>query len=202
MHTPLRALPVPALYARLLLEHQPRRAAVLLRGTGLTAAELAARESISAEQQLAILGHALRVVGGDDWAVRFGAELGINSHGPLGFAAISAATLGEGLGLLAEYGPIRAPYLGFALVPAARELRLVVDTGRYPLGPLAAPVVDVVLEVARAYVTAVCGTRPVRLTYYLARPRPARAPRGRRGARLVWGAPFDGLGVPAALRDF
>ncbi|MBS0395560.1 MAG: helix-turn-helix transcriptional regulator, partial [Proteobacteria bacterium] len=97
---------------------------------------------------------------------------------------------------------IRAPYLGFALVPTARELRLVVDTGRYPLGLLAAAVVDVVLEVARAYVTAVCGTRSVRLTYYLARPRPARAPRHRRGARLVWGAPFDGLGVPCALRDF
>lgn len=44
-----------------------------------------------------------------DWALAFGQQLNINSHGPLGFGALSAPTLRDGLDMLGHFARIRAP---------------------------------------------------------------------------------------------
>ena len=200
---PLTALPVPATYTRLLLQRWPARAPALLRGTGLGAADLVGRDAISAAQQLIVLRNAATLAGRPGWAFEFGAALGLASHGPLGFAAVSAATLGEGLEVLAEFAPIRAPFLGFAAEHSGGQLRLRVDAGLYELGDLELPMVEIVLQVARTYVDAVCGADAVDTTLHFARPRPAHARSyavGRRVTR-VFGADFDGITVPASLRS-
>lgn len=198
----LNALAVPATYTRLVVQRWPARTAALLRDTGLIAAELAGRETISAEQQLQVLRNAAAVAGRPDWAFEFGGALSLASHGPLGFAAVSAATLGEGLHVLAEFAPIRAPYLGFAVAQAGQQLQLRVDTGRYRLGDLELPIVEIVLQVARTYVDAVCGAGVVDMTLHFARSRPSHARCYAAGRRLTcaFDAAFDGIGVPASLR--
>lgn len=200
---PLSALPVPATYTRLLLQRWPARTTALLRGTGLRAPDLVSCETISAAQQLEVLRNAAMLAGRAGWAFEFGAALGLASHGPLGFAAVSAATLGEGIEVLAEFAPIRAPFLGFAADHAGGQLRLRVDTGRYDLGDLELPMIEIVLQVARTYVDAVCGEGAVDTTLHFARPRPAHARSYSVGRRLtcVFGADFDGVTVPASLRS-
>jgi AraC-like DNA-binding protein len=201
-HPPLSALAVPASYTRLLLQQWPARMPALLRHTGLRPADLAGRETISAAQQLEVLRNAARIAGHPGWAVEFGAALSLASHGPLGFAAVSAATLGEGLEVLAEFAPIRAPFFGFALEQVGQQLRLRVDAGRYDLGDLELPIIEIVLQVARAYVDAVCGAGAVDTTLYVARPRPAHAKSYVTGGRLtcVFDAVFHGVAVPASVR--
>ncbi|NNC99903.1 MAG: helix-turn-helix domain-containing protein [Gammaproteobacteria bacterium] len=43
----------------------------------------------------------------DSWVTRYGSQLGVGSHGPLGFAALSAPDLGTALNTLVEFMPIR-----------------------------------------------------------------------------------------------
>ena len=197
----LDALAVPATYSRLLLQRLPAESSALLHGTGLRAADLVGRETISAVQQLQVLRNAAGLARRPAWAFEFGAALSLASHGPLGFAAVSAATLGEGLRVLAEFAPIRAPFLGFAAEQVGQQLLLRIDTSRYELGDLELPMLEIVLQVARAYVDAVCGEGAVDTTLYFARPRPAHARCYAVGRRLscVFDGAFNGVAVPASL---
>lgn len=46
----------------------------------------------------------------DSWVLRHGKQLGVTSHGPLGFAALSAPDLGSAIEIAAEYSIIRLSY--------------------------------------------------------------------------------------------
>ncbi len=197
----LDALAVPTTYSRLLLQRLPAESSALLCGTGLRATDFVGRETISATQQLQVLRNAAKLARRPAWALEFGAALSLASHGPLGFAAVSAATLGDGFRVLAEFAPIRAPFLGFAAEQVGQQLLLRVDTSGYDLGDLELPMLEIVLQVARAYVDAVCGEDAVDTTLYFARPRPAHARSYAIGRRLscVFDAAFNGVAVPASL---
>jgi hypothetical protein len=149
-----------------------------------------------------VLRNAASIARHPGWALEFGTALSLASHGPLGFAAVSAATPGEGFQVLAEFAPIRAPFLGFAAEQVDQQLLLRVDSNRYDLGDLELPAIEIVLQVARGYVGAVCGDDAVDTTCYFARPRPPHARSFVLGQRLSWvfGAAFNGLAVPASLR--
>lgn len=103
MNNPIAALPTPSTYTRLLLRRWPHEAGSLLAGTGLAAETLAHTAQISVAQQLQVFRNAMQLSGRPDWALEFGRQLDIHSHGPLGFAALSAPTLGEGLDVLSQY---------------------------------------------------------------------------------------------------
>lgn len=204
MPTPIAELPVPSTYTRILLQGQPRQASALLAGTHLVAEEMTRLATITVTQQLRVFANAMRLAaarGRNDWAVAFGRKLAISSHGPLGFAALSAPTLGEGLDVLGSFARIRAPYLGFSAVREGTQHRLVVDTGLHPLGDLEQALLEIVFQVARSYADAVLGTRVTQAMLLLRRPagRDARAYRDRMGLPCEFGAPVNAFAIPASL---
>jgi hypothetical protein len=44
------------------------------------------------------------------WALRIRSRFDAAVHGPIGFAAVSAPTLGDSIAVLARYGYVRSPY--------------------------------------------------------------------------------------------
>ncbi|MEH6589007.1 MAG: AraC family transcriptional regulator ligand-binding domain-containing protein [Halioglobus sp.] len=102
-----RLLEISSAYARLALQSEllpPERA---LAGTGLTEAELAELEFID-WRILAQMFDNIDTFGTiPDWAPLLGSRLNITAHGPLGFAAISAPTLGESLQVMGTLYPVR-----------------------------------------------------------------------------------------------
>ena len=108
----------------------------MLAGTGLDAATVSHAPHITAAQQTAgAWPMPRRLSGRPDWALEFGRQLNIHSHGPLGFAALSAPTLGEGLDVLAQFARIRSPYVNVESLRTDQHLVLKFDTGLYPLEP-------------------------------------------------------------------
>jgi len=196
------ALPTPVTYTRLLLQRWPGKGKAILRETGMRPAELPRLTAITAERQLQVLRNAMDLAGRPDWALDFGQQLGVSAHGPLGFAALSAPTLGEGLAVLARFARIRAPYLGFASLQADRQLRLTFDTSLHPLGRLELPIVEILLQIGKAYVDAVCGRDAVETTLHVRLPPPRHAKMYATHLRspCVFDAEFNGIVLPASLK--
>jgi len=59
------------------------------------------------EQDINIAFHALSADGLNSWVLRYGAQISVGSHGPLGFAVLSAPDLDTALNVLADYMIIR-----------------------------------------------------------------------------------------------
>jgi AraC-like DNA-binding protein len=197
------ALPAPVTYTRLLLQRWPGKATAMLRETRLRAADLPGLAAITVAQQLQVFRNAMNLADRPDWALDFGRHLSISSHGPLGFAALSAPTLGAGLEVLGRFARIRAPYLGFASAQAGQQLRLTFDTGVYPLRRLELPMVEILLRIGKAYIDAVCGVDAVETTLCVALPRPRHAKLYALHFRSgpVFNAGFNGIALSAAFKD-
>ena len=172
MQIPLAALRTPSTYTRLLLRRWPAETDALLAGTGLTAAAVSHAPHITAEQQLQVLGNARRLSGRPDWALEFGRQLNIHSHGPLGFAALSAPTLGEGLDVLAQFARIRSPYVNVESLRTDQHLVLKFDTGLYPLESNELPTIEILLQVAMSFADAVLGGSAVDTSLWISQPPP------------------------------
>jgi AraC-like DNA-binding protein len=202
MKDSVAALPTPATYTRILLQRWPERATALLLGTGLKATALPVMATISAAQQLTIFANAMRLAARAQWALDFGRQLNISSHGPLGFAALSAPTLGDGLEVFGRFARIRAPYLGFELRHDEARLRLTIDTRLCELGMLELPLIEIILQVAASYIDAVVGPDAIDTTLFIAHPPPAHAPLYGEyfTSPVVFDADFHGIALPASLK--
>ena len=201
MHSEIGALPTPTTYTRLLLQRWPAQAAALLAGSGLPA-ELPPRlTSISVSQQLQVFRNAMQLAGRSDWGLLFGRQLNINSHGPLGFAALSAPSLGEGLEVLAQFARIRAPYLAFSWRQEDNRFLLELNTRCYPLGELELPLSEIVMQVASSYVEAVVGQPVADTRLQMALPAPAHAElyASHFHVRCQFNAPRTAFSLPAGL---
>jgi AraC-like DNA-binding protein len=202
MAHPADALPCPSTYSRLLLQRWPAAAARLLAGTGLTPDLLIRQGAITVAEQLQLLRNARTLAAREDWALDFGRQLNINSHGPLGFASVSAPTLGEGIATLGAFARIRAPYLQFSVIEQDRQLILRYETGHYPLDDLEVPLVEILQQIARSYTNAVLGEDNSDATFCFAYAARGHANRYRAalGHRCEFSAGFSGLVLPAALK--
>ncbi len=69
--------------------------------------------------------HQLVEKGVSSWVVRYGGAVGVTSHGPLGFAAISSPDLATALGILAEFFEIRADAHQTSLKQSADHLEFI-----------------------------------------------------------------------------
>ena len=101
-----------AVYARLLVRAgvsglSGLAAQELLAGTSLSVDDLATHEYLAWHDVRQMLVNIEAAGAAPDWPVRFGAQLTLASHGPMGFAALSAPTLADAIGVLAEYHPTR-----------------------------------------------------------------------------------------------
>ncbi|MGI9280339.1 MAG: AraC family transcriptional regulator ligand-binding domain-containing protein [Endozoicomonas sp.] len=83
------------------------RANELLAGTELQEKDLEVRESIAVRDHVVLMHNLSRYASTPAWAALLGSQLNINSHGALGFAALSAPTLGEALSVMADFHSTR-----------------------------------------------------------------------------------------------
>ena len=110
-------------YALLFLRSTRLPAEHVFAGTGLTESELQNTDYTSSTQ----LARILRNIEASDiepgWSVRTGAQLSVSTHGPLGFAALSAPTLGAALQVMAEFHPVRITSMTAELQQVGRRYR-------------------------------------------------------------------------------
>ena len=152
----------------------PENQAALLEGTGLTEASLSISDSISAEQQIRVFSNAGKLATNPDWALALGQQLNVNSHGSLGFAALSAPTLGESLEILAAYARIRTPYLFYESGRIGDRFRFTVRPA-IELDDIGLTMDELVLQVAEASIKAVLGYIPNGMNMMLAHSPPIHA---------------------------
>lgn len=107
-----RVLEVSVAYARLILQSGLVDSEILLEGTGLNAEMLAERDYVDWQSLAIIFRNLDRALGSPAWAARLGAQFNITAHGSLGFAALSAPTLGDALDVMATLYPARTSAIG------------------------------------------------------------------------------------------
>jgi AraC-like DNA-binding protein len=202
MSHPIDSLPCPGTYSRLLLQRWPTAERRLLAGTDLSPEELVHHGAITVAQQLQVLRNARVLAAREDWTLEFGRRLNINSHGPLGFAAVSAPTLGDGIATLGAFARIRSPYIEYNSFEQDRQLVLRFDTSKYPLGELEVPLVEILQQIALSYVRAVLGEGNSDATLYFAYAARGHASRYREAfaSRCEFSAGLNGLALPLALK--
>ena len=158
------SLPMPMAYFWLLLREfggAPGAEVALLAGTGVApgaAADPAAEGTLG--QTLALIRNlAARLPPG--WALSGGSGFHASTHGPLGFAAVSAPTLGAALDVIERFGWVRAPYYRASSEQRERTYHLTVEE-RVPLDEIERiPLLEALWLSLQAMVEAVRG-RPVR----------------------------------------
>lgn len=101
---------MPTAYAVILVRDALQEGENLLSGLDISLEALEQHEYFSYEDYLTILGRYTDWNDRLDWGFRFGDRLGIASHGVLGFGALSAPTVADGLWLLSRYIGTRTPY--------------------------------------------------------------------------------------------
>lgn len=121
------ALLTSTAYAVLYLRSSQQPAARILAGTGLTEADLMSRDYIEFQQMHQIIHNIEACGAAPGWAARIGVQLHIGTHGPLGFAALSAPTLGAAMEVMASYYPVRISTLAAHLEERNRRLCFVMD---------------------------------------------------------------------------
>ncbi|WP_153301740.1 AraC family transcriptional regulator [Endozoicomonas arenosclerae] len=98
----------------------------LLAGTKLQSSDLEHREFIEVSDHIALMHNLARHASSPAWAATLGSQLNINSHGSLGFAALSAPTLGEALQVMADYHSTRLASFSAELGVEGQRARIVI----------------------------------------------------------------------------
>ncbi len=80
----------------------------VLENTGLSLSTLEGMDTVEMPVALQIIRNMARYSSNPNWAAIFGAHLGIASHGPVGFAALGAPTVGKALTTFVEWFKLRA----------------------------------------------------------------------------------------------
>ena len=118
---------VSAAYARLILQSGLVSPAELLSGTGLTERGVAEMEFIPAAQLMVLFRNYADCIDDVTWTARLGTQLNVAAHGPLGFAALSAPTLGAAMDVLGELAACRNSSTTMALRASDTHYALVVE---------------------------------------------------------------------------
>ncbi len=94
---------MPTAYTIMMVRDALRQGENLLKGLNISMEVLEKNEYFPLVDYLVVLDRYTRWNDQEDWAFSFGHRLGIATHGALGFGAMSARTIKEGLGLLTRY---------------------------------------------------------------------------------------------------
>jgi hypothetical protein len=108
---------MPAAYLKVLLQNVVSRhlhVEELLTGTGLEASELMqSDQAVSFLETRQVVANVTRRLG-PGWHLSLAQHLTISSHGPLGFAAVTAPDLRASVDVLLRFFGIRGPFLWLA----------------------------------------------------------------------------------------
>ena len=151
-------LPMPAAYFELVLRQFGTTRFVrdeLLAETGVSAAQLAEPGAeITLGQQLQQIRNLNRLMPGG-WALHAGASFHASTHGALGFAVVSAATLGDALDLIARFLPARNPALGAQGEDVGDEYRFVLCVRTALLAEERVPLIETLFLAIQALLEAI-----------------------------------------------
>ena len=169
---------MPASYFLLILREHGKTAAArkaLLDGTGVRENEIAAPGAeITIDQLERLLRNATRLLK-PGWALSMGTQLSASTHGPLGFATVSAPTLGKSLEVVARFGHVRAPFFKIRASSRGGAHRLVIEE-RVTLGAdERAMLLEMILLSAQALGESVLGRPMKEAAFELPYPAPSYA---------------------------
>ncbi len=197
-----RKVELSAAYARLVLQSGIAPAAELLRGIPLTEAALTDMEFIDAVDLAKLFRNYDRCADDRAWTVRLGAQFNIAAHGPVGFAALSAPTLGESLDVMGALHESRnTSFRAWTCATATHYMLQVQDaTGE---ADFAEWLVEVVLKVVEELLSAILGHRVGKnVLVSFAHPQPRDCAQLRSGfdSTVVFDADENSIAVPLAWR--
>ena len=105
---------MPAAYLKVFLQHAAAEnlpLSALLKGTGLVLDDLQQSDQpVSLDDTRQVLSNVTRIMGAG-WHLSLGPRLTTPSHGPLGFAVVTAPTLGASTDVILRFIGIRGPFL-------------------------------------------------------------------------------------------
>jgi AraC-like DNA-binding protein len=191
---------VSAVYGRLLLGSGLLSEQAVLAGSGLSADYLASVDYISWRELACLIRNIDASQASPAWAARLGAKFGMSPHGSLGFASLSAPTLGAAFEAVAELMAVRASAIGIELERRdERYIMSLFDRGEIPeVFDLAA---EMVLRNMETLASTILGRSPAdEMVIYL-----ARNPEGLSQdlidafeSRLILGGGQNALSIPAS----
>ena len=194
---------IAATYARLVLQSGLIEPAELLRGTSLSEGDIAAAEFLAAADLAVLFVNFDKHVEDPTWAARLGAQLNVAAHGPLGFAALSAPTLGEALDVLREMLPARNTTMEVQGVTTDSDYALEFHD-IYGDQRLFAWIIEVVMKIGETLLESILG-HPVgkNVVLRLAREEPdyAQALADCYNGKLLFAQPVNSIAVPLAWRQ-
>lgn len=197
-----RKIELSAAYARLTLQSGVAPARELLHGVSFSAHALADMEFIDASDLAVLFRNYNRVAPDRGWTARLGSQFNMAAHGPLGFAALCAPTLGEALEIMGTLNAARNTAISAELIATESHYELRVEdlTGE---PDFCIWLVEVVLKVLEALISTILG-HPVgrNVVISFAHPAPADPSRLIAGydAGVVFNAGHNGIAVPLPWR--
>lgn len=178
MQGAIEALPMPGTYFALTLHEfasTDELRAALLEGTDIE--ELEPGADVSLGQQLRLNSN---VSAREDsaWPLRLGRRYTPATHGALGFAAVSAPTLGEGLAVVERFAHVRMPLLRFhSRRDRSDQFSLVIGVRSDLPNSTCIPLSEMVMLSVQSLVAFMLGRRIVETSLQLAYPAPPHADR-------------------------
>ncbi len=151
------SLEISSAYPRLILQSGLLPAGELLRGTGTSLEFLRSTDYIGWQILADILHNIGRYTGeADAWAARLGAQFSVSAHGSLGFAALSAPTLGAAFEALVEFYPSRVKAIKMELIQHHGVYAICVSdvTGD---GAFTYYLAEIIMKVAESLLAAILG---------------------------------------------
>jgi AraC-like DNA-binding protein len=91
------------------------------------------------------------------WGLRLGSLLEVSTHGPVGFAAVSAPTLAEGIAVIERFAHVRTPYFRFESHRDARQYALAVDERIHIAPQERVPLIECLVLSLQKFVESVLG---------------------------------------------
>jgi AraC-like DNA-binding protein len=174
----------------------PDADAALREGTGVTAHERSGE--ITLGQQLQQVRNLNRLAG-PGWGLRLGRRFEVATHGPLGYAAVSAPTLADSLAVIARFGHVRAPYFRLQTLHVGDRVALRVEERVRLPDEERVPLIETLMLSLQRFVEAVVGTLLDRASFDFAWAAPSYAAgyRTHHPGTVRFDAPWTQLTIPA-----
>lgn len=143
-------------YVRVALQSGVSCAEELLAGTALSEESLVAAEFITAADLAIVFRNFSARTKSRAWTAELGTQLNIAAHGPLGFAAISAPTLGAALEVMGTLYPSRSTATQIQILSTDTHFMLQVDS-LFDAADFSNWVVEVMMKVTEILLATVLG---------------------------------------------
>jgi AraC-like DNA-binding protein len=189
-------------YARLVLQSGVASPNDLLQGARVTGEALAEMEFINATDLAVLFRNYDRFASDRAWTARLGSQFNMAAHGPLGFAALSAPTLGEALDVMGNLSASRTTALNVHLVTTPTHYALHIRDVTGDPG-FSVWMIEVVLKIVEVLIATIIGhpvSKNVVISFCHAAPADAARLIAAFDSEVVFNATHNSIAVPLAWR--